>query len=450
MKYSEILIRNRELGETLEGDPYPVLVLSNVIVHQLKEVLEYELRSHGINAEVRFGDYDNIVQGSFQANSVAAVIVFYEVANLVDRLHVRASLMSDSELDELQQRVKQEIGMICSNLADVPLLLFNTFTASLFHHDQLLSGNLARVAEALNHRLQSVSQKNLVVTNPEEPIRQISVSRAFNARDYLSSKSLYTLDFHQAYAGMVSPYIRSAAGRAKKALIFDCDNTLWKGVLGEDGFAGIRMAAGSRDGGIFHEIQLMALALNRQGVILGLCSKNNREETDAVIREHPDMLLREEHIAINMSSWDDKVTGLRKTAELLNIGLDSLVFVDDSPFEVEFVRQNLPQVTVLQVPQRLYEYPSLLATVVPLFYQLSSTDEDKAKARMIRENIQRKEAEESHADLDSYLASLGLKVGIAVDDCASIERLAQLTQKTNQFNLTTVRYTASEDRSVLP
>ena len=249
---------------------------------------------------------------------------------------------------------------------------------------------------------------------------------------------------------MASPYIRSATGRSKKALIFDCDNTLWKGILGEDGFTGIRMDAGSRDGGVFHEIQLMALALNRQGVILGICSKNNKEETDAVFRDHPDMLLREEHIAVNMSSWDDKVTGLRNIAEQLNIGLDSMVFVDDSSFEVEFVRENLPEVTVLQVPQRLYEYPSVLASAVPLFYQLSSTDEDKDKGEDDQGEHPGKEAEEGHTDLDAYLASLNLKVRVNVDDCSSIERLAQLTQKTNQFNLTTIRYTSTEDRSILP
>ena len=115
----------------------------------------------------------------------AAVIVFYEVANLVEGLHVRASMLSDSELDELQQRVKQEIGMICNNLVDVPLLMFNAFTASLFNHDQLLSGNLERVAEALNERLRAVTQKNLVVTNPEQPIRQVSVSKRLMRVTYL-------------------------------------------------------------------------------------------------------------------------------------------------------------------------------------------------------------------------------------------------------------------------
>jgi FkbH-like protein len=268
-------------------------------------------------------------------------------------------------------------------------------------------------------------------------------------RYYYSSKALYTIDFFKAYAEYVKPFIISANGKAKKALIFDCDNTLWKGILGEDGFDNIEMSTHTKDGNIFAEIQSMALAINKQGILIGLCSKNNPGDVDEVIQSHPDMQLRDEHITINKSNWSNKVTNLKEIATELNIGLDSLVFVDDSSFEVNLISEQLPEITVLQVPERLYEYPKMLRGNLELFYNLSLTAEDQNKIKMYKQQVKRESIKKEFTDIEDYLASLELKMTIFEDDESIIPRMSQMTQKTNQFNLTTKRYTEGDVRNFI-
>ena len=241
----------------------------------------------------------------------------------------------------------------------------------------------------------------------------------------------------------------SANGNAKKALIFDCDNTLWKGILGEDGFNNIEMSTVTNKGRIFAEIQSIALELNNQGILIGICSKNNPKDVDEVIEFHPDMLLRKEYIAVNKSNWSDKVTNLQNIAQELNIGLDSLVFIDDSSFEVNMIREKLPAVTALQVPGKLHEYPKMLREKKSLFYNLSSTIEDKTKIKMYKQQTKREASKKDFNDIEDYLSALELKLTIYEDDETIIPRMSQMSKKTNQFNLTTKRYTEADIKNFI-
>jgi len=180
-----------------------------------------------------------------------------------------------------------------------------------------------------------------------------------------------------------------------------------------------------------------------------LCSKNNSADVDEVIKSHPDMQLRVEHITINKSNWSDKVTNLKEIAQELNIGLDSLVFVDDSSFEVNLIREQLPEVKVLQVPERLYEYPKMLRENHSLFYNLSFTAEDKKKIKMYKQQVKRVAVKKEFSDIENYLASLELKMTIFENDESIIPRMSQMSQKTNQFNLTTNRYTEGDIKSFI-
>jgi FkbH-like protein len=209
------------------------------------------------------------------------------------------------------------------------------------------------------------------------------------------------------------------------------------------------MSSRTKDGAIFSEIQAMALDINKQGILIGLCSKNNPKDVDEVIESHMDMQLRDEHITINKSNWSDKVSNLKTIAQELNIGLDSLVLVDDSSFEVNLIREQLPEVTVLQVPKRLYEYPKMLRENRDLFYNLSFTAEDKKKIDMYKQQVERETVKEKFTDIEDYLASLELKITIYQDDETIIPRISQLSQKTNQFNLTTKRYTEGDIKSFI-
>jgi len=451
LKYGEILKRNAELGKALPNRncyeinfKYKVTVLSNIIVSQLNEILEYTLRVETIPTVVKSGDYDNIVQDSLKYKDSKLVIIFWEVCNIIDGLQFKIELFDDQQMDAIVEKTKSEIDLVFKNLQNTSLVLFNKFSSILFSGSNINETKLEKLSVQLNQYLANNMPENGKLLDLEKVIVNVGITASLDLRYYYSSKALYSIDFFKTYAEHIKPYIMSANGKTKKAIIFDCDNTLWKGVIGEEGFDGIEMSSSTRDGAVFSEIQSMALSFNRQGILIGLCSKNNDADVDEVIKSHQDMQLRDEHITIKKVNWADKVTNLREIAGELNIGLDSLVFVDDSSFEVNFIKEQLPEITVLQVPDRLYEYPKMLRENSGLFYNLSYTEEDKQKIEMYKQQVHRETFKNEYVDIEGYLSSLGLKMTIFEDDESIIPRMSQMSQKTNQFNLTTQRYTEGD------
>tara|TARA_Y100000310_G_C20658816_1_gene803516 strand:- start:441 stop:2180 length:1740 start_codon:yes stop_codon:yes gene_type:complete len=441
LKYSEILKLNKELENNIKSSSYRIVILSNIIVHQIKEILEYSLRSAAINANVEFGDYDNIIQDSHKYKDSNAIIIFWELSNIIDGIQYKIELMNRDQLDELFNKTKSEIDLMLKTLENAPIVLINKFTSLPFSHYNISKSYFDKLAKKLNHYLEKKIPDNVRLIDFEKVISLVGVSKSLDLRYYYSSKALYTIDFFKVYVEYIKPFMISANGKSKKALIFDCDNTLWKNILGEDGFDNIEMSPNTKDGAIFAEIQSIALALNKKGVLIGLCSKNNPGDINEVLESHSDMQLKNDHITINKSNWSDKVTNLKEISKELNIGLDSLVFIDDSSFEVSLIRQKLPEVTVLQVPKLLYEYPKMLRENMPLFYNLSFTAEDEKKIDMYKNQANRKAAEKEFSDIEDYLSSLELEMTIFEDDESIIPRMSQMSQKTNQFNLTTKRYT---------
>lgn len=450
LKYSEILRNNAALAIQLPSKTYSIAVLSNIATPQLKEILEYLLRLEGIPAVVTAGDYDNIVQDSLKFREADVVVVFWETCNIVDGLQYKIELFDDKQIDDVYEKTRGEIDFVLANLASTSLVLFNTFAG--IHFSRPGGGNttkLEKLAARLNEYLRAKAPRNVKTVDLDGVIARTGLAAAIDLRYFYSSKALYTIDFYRRYADQVKGYLMSANGKSKKVIVFDCDNTLWKGVLGEEGFDGIDMSSATKDGGIFAEVQSIALSLNKAGILIGLCSKNNPQDVDDVVKSHPNMQLRDEHVAVRRVNWSDKVSNLREMASELNVGLDSFVMVDDSSFEANLIKEQLPQVTVLQVPTRLHEYPQMLRNNAGLFYSLSATSEDAKKAGMYKEQARRGADKESFADVESYLASLGMKLTIYRDDATIVPRMAQLSQKTNQFNVTTKRYTEQDIESFI-
>lgn len=444
LKYSEILRLNKEIETNLTEKPYNITILSNITIHQVKEVLEYSLRSKGVNGNVFFGDYDNIVQDSLKYNDSNTVIIFWELCNIIDGFQFKIELLSDDELSTILEKVKSEIDFVLKNLEATSLVIINKFTSLHFSNSNIRKNNLEKFSNSLNQYIENKAPENVRLCNVEKIIAQVGLKKSVDLRYFYSSKALYTVDFFKAYANYSSPFIMSASGKAKKALIFDCDNTLWKGILGEDGFDNIEMSRKTKDGTIFSEIQAIALALNKQGILICLCSKNNFSDVDQVIQSHPDMQLRNEYITINKSNWSDKVSNLKEISQELNIGLDSLLFVDDSSFEVNLIKEQLPEVSVLQVPKRLYNYPKMLREKIGLFYNLSFTAEDRNKIDIYKQQVTREITKSDYSSIEDYLTSLGLRMRVHLDDDSIVPRMSQMSQKTNQFNLTTKRYTEGD------
>jgi len=200
----------------------------------------------------------------------------------------------------------------------------------------------------------------------------------------------------------------------------------------------------SKVGQIFNKIQQIAVWLSKQGVIIGLCSKNNSSDVDQVLNEHTDMILKKDYIVVSKVNWQDKASNLKEIAKELNIGLDSFVFVDDSPFEVSLIEEQLPDVLTLLVPKSIQEYPAQFLTLIERNFYFSGTISDIEKTKQYKAQFERLENMSKHKSLDDYLSSLNMEIKIIEDDITQIPRISQLTQKTNQFNLTTQRYTENQ------
>ena len=235
-----------------------------------------------------------------------------------------------------------------------------------------------------------------------------------------------------------------------KVIVLDADNTLWGGVVGEDGFDGIKLGP-DYPGNVFVDFQRRILDLQQRGFILAMCSKNNAADVDQVLKEHPHQLLRDEHFAARRVNWVPKAENLASLAKELNLGLDSFIFVDDSDHECAAVQHALPQVEVIQVPSRATEVATCLDQVARLEV-LSLTSEDLAKTEMYAQERRRRELMEGEggsAPNGDYLTRLGMKMTVRIDAANNLTRLAQLTQKTNQFNLSTRRYDEARMRGFM-
>jgi FkbH-like protein len=232
------------------------------------------------------------------------------------------------------------------------------------------------------------------------------------------------------------------AGKTAKALVVDLDNTLWGGVIGEDGMAGIQIGA-EYPGAAYQALQRALLDLSRRGILLAICSKNNLDDALEALQDHPGMLIRPSHFVAMRINWHDKALNLREIASELNVGVDALAFLDDNPMEREQVRTALPQVNVIDLPPDPLDYAATVRDA-PAFQRLVLSDEDQQRTQLYAAQRDRSQAQQSFQSKEDFFRYLELEAEIAQVEPATLARVAQLTQKTNQFNLTTRRRTEQQ------
>ncbi|MBG0776986.1 MAG: HAD-IIIC family phosphatase [Desulfovibrionaceae bacterium] len=269
----------------------------------------------------------------------------------------------------------------------------------------------------------------------------------FDERYWNNSRNACSFDAMGLLAHHFSRLVCGIKGLARKCLVLDLDNTLWGGVIGDDGLAGIRLG-GSATGEAFVEFQRYCKRLRERGVVLCVCSKNDEDNARQPFLEHPDMVLRLEDIAVFVANWENKADNIRHIAETLEIGLDSLVFVDDNPVERELVASMLPMVAVPEMP----EDPAYFVRALDrerCFETVAFSAEDRARADMYRNNAQRKSLQRQFTDINEFLRDLGMRAASADFDDMSLPRVAQLINKSNQFHLTTTRYTEARLRDMM-
>ncbi|HMO18047.1 MAG TPA: HAD-IIIC family phosphatase [Oligoflexia bacterium] len=449
MKLTELLEKNRELESSLkEKEPYTIALLSNITISQIEPYIEFELRNLGVNAKAISANYDTILQDAEIYKDKSCLIIFWELTNIIDGFQHRIELLSNSESEALILRVKSWIDHLFDTLRSSKLVIMNQFSAMLFTAHIPARTKAEEIGTLLNSYIRERKPDNFSLVDLDKIISQISVNESFNTRDYYSSKILYSSRFYKEYAEHIRPILKASLGLAKKALILDCDNTIWGGIAGEDGISGIKISGEDSTGRIFKEVQNFILKLKNSGVLLCLCSKNNSSDVEEIFSKL-EMPLTYDDFVIKKINWDDKAKNISQIADELNIGLDSIVFVDDSEFEINRVKSVLEDVTVALVPKDLSKYPQFMTKLSCDFFSTNGTEEDLLRSKFYLEEAKRKDLKSSFESIESFLRSLELRIRFYKNKPDILPRMAQLTQKTNQFNLTTRRYTEAELTTML-
>lgn len=292
-----------------------------------------------------------------------------------------------------------------------------------------------RMMTALQAQLSGL--KNLSFLNFDKILRDLGTQAARDERKRLLYRQPFNEIVYQQLGEELARFVRTQRLEAKKCIVLDCDNTLWGGIVGEDGLGGIKIGK-DFPGRAFSEFQHMCKVLKESGVLLAICSKNNYDDAYCIFTDHDEMVIRPKDVAVFKINWDLKSENIKAIAEELNIGTNSLIFIDDSDYEVSEVNNVLPEVTTMHVPKELADFPEFFRAHLPLFDRLEITDDDKQRAERMRQEVGRKSAAKSLSRED-FLKSLKLKLDYFKPTESDLERTTQLVNKTNQFNLTTTR-----------
>jgi FkbH-like protein len=338
------------------------------------------------------------------------------------------------------------LSSFCSTHSE-KLIIANTFCLGsgrwLSFADLMHPLSLRSAEDRLNERLIEIAQanRNLLLVNTELLFRRFGEDALISDSFWYLGRIRYTNQMFRSLAALIHQAVEAYSNRSKKVLIVDLDNTLWGGIVGELGPLGIALSEDGT-GRCYRDFQRALRAIQQTGVLLAISSKNNPGDLEEVFNQNPMMILGREDFACIQANWEPKPQGILNIAETLNLGMDSFLFIDDNPMERELMRRTLPEVEVPEFPARIENLPGwFLREIVPVWfgkYKLTSEDEDKT--RQYRVNAERLQSSRS-LDLDAFLESLQIECVFHVDPGEQhINRMAQMTQKTNQFNLTTRRY----------
>lgn len=440
-------------GELANEKSMNIALVSSSTINGIKETLRVQCGELDILTNFYVGGYNQYAQeilnprsGLYKFNP-DLVIIFVDTRAIVGDLFFLPYQMSDGDRRVWIDEKVDELSTLSLTVAErshAKVILHNleepTYSPLGLVENKQELGFIESI-EMINRGLRDRFKKNnqIFVFDYNAFCSQVGKENVLDYKMYylgdVKLNPQYIPHLCRAYTG----YVRALASLTKKCIVLDLDNTLWGGVIGEDGMEGIHLGP-TPEGRPFLEFQKYLLSLSQRGVILAINSKNNPEDALEVLRNHPYMILREEHFAAIRMNWDDKVTNMKSLADEINFGVDSFVFVDDDHVNREMMRKFLPEVTVVDMPKDPALYVKTLMDLNS-FDSMSITEEDKKKVKMYEEEKKRRQFAQSTMDLTEYLRQLGVTVSIEEANAFSIPRISQMTKKTNQFNMTTRRYT---------
>jgi FkbH-like protein len=432
--------------------PFRLAVLSNSTIDLVVPALVASAARHGIALEVIQPSYDQVAQEALTPDSKVnrskpdAVLFALDYRALPLKLSLADAEASSATvqgvigyLQALRGGIKANSNAVCIFQSFAPPV--ETLFGSL---DRALKGTLRSLIDAINRELaEYVSGSGDVLLDVAALAETVGLADWHNTQLWNMAKFSFSDELIPLYADHVARTLAAIRGGGAKVLILDLDNTIWGGVIGDDGLDGIQVAQGDARGEAHLAVQRLALDLRQRGILLAVSSKNTDEVARMPFEEHPEMLLKLEHIAVFQANWNDKATNIQAIAEKLSLGLDSMVFLDDNPAERGLVRKLLPQVAVPELPEDPAYYARTLAAA-GYFEAVAFANEDLKRAGFYQDNAKRASLQKQVGGVDAYLASLDMTITFQPFDATGRARIVQLINKSNQYNLTTRRYTDPE------
>lgn len=430
------------------GAEIAIGVSSNVTVDLLGLFLRREAALAGVRARIVPGGYDDPLGDieRFAAEGVERAILLPFFDNVLPSFEAQIGVLAPETIDAKEAELRARFRLALQGAASfrsVQIGLYHRFGPSSSPDGvDAVSVVLDRCNAMLREETANVANVQLFDVAPS--VAAVGRAAAFDRRFYFRSKAPYLPALLSDLATRLAAATRGFGTSFYKVLALDCDNTLWGGVIGEDLVDGIRLDPHDHPGNVYWRVQQSISGLEKQGLLLCLCTKNNPADVEQVFRDHPAMVLRADQIAARRVNWNDKVANLQSLADELNLGLDSFIFLDDSPVEAEAVRARLPMVKMVQVPTTLADYPAAIEEIERLYLAGGVSTDTQSKTEQYRARAAAATAHVSFASHEDYLASLELEAAIHVDRPEEAPRISELSLKSNQFNLTTRRYSLGE------
>ena len=451
-KLSEYIIESKKVNSSDFESKIKIALLGSFTLDGLNETIKVKCSELKVGCDTFYGGYnrynEEILNSKSNLYSFSPDVCFLilDTRNILgDLFYYPYNLSVDKRREFIQNKINELNNLIKSfkEKSNSKLVISNFIIPTYSPYgifETKTDYGLQEMVFDLNHKLNNIcrDENSIYVYDINGFVSKHGEENVFDFQQYFFGDVKISLSYIPILANDLLGYIKPTLGLNKKCIVLDLDNTLWGGIVGEDGFNKIKLGP-QPPGNTYVEFQKYLLSLHERGIILAVNSKNNLDDAIEVIKNHPNMILREKHFGCLKINWNDKVTNLKEIAQELNIGLDSIVFIDDDPVNRDFVRETLPEVLTIELPKDPSLYVSAL-TELNDFHVIKITEEDKQRGKMYTQQRMRVESEKNSTSFEEYLKQLNIKIHIKKADEFTIPRISQLTLKTNQFNLTTKRY----------
>ena len=438
---------------------FKIAIMSSFTLNGLDETLHVKCSELGIRYKSYVAGYNQYNQeflnpkSSYYNFSPDITFLILDIRNFLgETFHLPYKISADERRLLVKEKTEQLRNLVNTfeNNSNSKLVISNFNIPSYSPNGVIETKSefgFHEMIEEINKSLRDISKKHnsVYVYDFNQFISKFGEKNVFDYRQFHVGDIQIVYNSIPFLANDLMGYIKPMSGKNRKCIVLDLDNTLWGGIIGEDGFDEIELGH-TPNGKAFVEFQKELLSLWNQGIILAINSKNNFDDAIKVIRDHPNMILREKNFASIQINWNDKAQNLKQIAEEINIGLNSIAFFDDDKINRERIKQEFPEVLTIEIPDDPSQFSSILKNLND-FNVLQRTDEDIKRGQMYAQQRERKELEKSISNLDDFLEQLDIKVKMKNSNEFLIPRISQLTLKTNQFNLTTRRYQEEEIRN---